>query len=82
MSKQWWVVTPEVEWTEIIIDGQGPTYSDPDVILIEADTARDAIRLGVREMLRSSQYKYCRDQQWNEACPYTGVRAEEAEVSP
>jgi hypothetical protein len=58
--KRWLVVTPEFSYTEYIVAGQGPSYAVRDVIEIEADTARDAIRLGVREMLRSpSGFSYC-----------------------
>jgi hypothetical protein len=58
----------------------GPYEPTCDVIEIEAETARDAIALGVVAMLKDwRQFQYCRDQRGDDACPYTGVRAEAAE---
>ena len=74
--KRWFVVTPEFSYTEVILDGQGPSYDTVDAIEIEAETARDAVKLGVREMLRRPGFSYCEDQQSDERCPYTGVFAE------
>ena len=78
--KRWWVVTPPASYTEVIVDGRGPTYEEPDVIGIEAETARDAVKLGVREMLRDYRFHYCRDQRLDERSPYTGVFAEVADA--
>jgi hypothetical protein len=76
--KRWFVVTPEFSYTEYIVAGQGPSYAVRDVIEIEAETARDAISLGVREMLRGRTFTYCEDQRSEGLCPYTGVFAEPA----
>lgn len=79
--KRWYVVTPEYDYTEIIVDGQGPTYTERDVIEIEAETARDAIALGVREMLTRRRsldgwrYQWCRDARAEKVSPYAGVKA-------
>jgi len=83
--KTWYVITPVFPYTEIIDEYGGPTYDICDVIEIEAETARDAIRFGVKEMLKGGwigkwkhqRYSYCKDQQLDNLCPYTGVRAEE-----
>lgn len=75
--KRWLVVTPEYEYTEIICDGQGPTYAICDVIEIEAETARDAVALGVKEMLRigGRDFQWCRDARYDKVSPYAGVKA-------
>ena len=78
---RWYVVTPPVGYVDVIVDGQGPWIEEPDVIEIEAATRRDAIALGVREMLRSRTYHYCRDQRCDGASPYTGVKAIHAEAT-
>jgi hypothetical protein len=68
--------------------GTGPTEYGCDVIEITAETKRDAIALGVREMLRApygdfarngSRFKWCRDARNDGYNPYAGVRAERAE---
>ena len=73
--KRWFVVTPPVGYTDIIVDGQGPWIDESDVIEIEANTARDAIALGVKIMLKSREYHYCRYQRMDSCSPYTGVKA-------
>lgn len=78
MRKRFYVVTPPVGYVDVIVDGQGPWVEEADVIEIEAATARDAIALGVREMLRSRSYNYCREQRSDGASPYTGVKAHPA----
>mgnify|MGYP001617182398 CR=1 FL=1 len=75
-NKRWFVVTPPVMWQDIVFDGQGPWYEDPDVIEIEAETAKDAVAMGVKLMLKSRDYSYCRDQRSDGCSPYTGVKAE------
>lgn len=75
--RRWNVVTPETAYTEIIVDGQGPTEWYSEVIEVEAETARDAIKLGVVLMLKDEFCQYCKEQRLNDGSPYTGVRAEE-----
>lgn len=83
--KLWYVVTPEYGVVIPILDyGQGPVEYGCDVIEIEAETRRDAIALGVREMLRGGKgghgrgerYEWCRDQRSDGLSPYAGVKAE------
>jgi len=80
--KRWMVVTPDYETYSF--NGIDPPEYGADVIEIEAETKRDAIRLGVVEMLKGGRfskyshgYSYCRDQRSDNASPYTGVWAEE-----
>jgi hypothetical protein len=79
------VVTPEYGTKiPILDDGSGPIEYGCDVIEIEADNKRDAIAMGVKEMLkggygghgRSMDYQWCRDQRKDNCSPYTGVTAE------
>lgn len=78
--KRWCVITPEHQTYD---GGFEPPEYGCDVIEIEAETKRDAIRLGVVEMLKGSRcgyrrwYRYCIDQRSDNASPYTGVWAEE-----
>ena len=82
--KRWLVVTPQYNEVIPVLDtGEGPTETVADVIEIEAETPRDAIALGVREMLRLAgrwrkdqpRFKLCADQRSDRLCPYTGVKA-------
>ena len=83
----WYVVTPNFEYTEVILDGQGPTYDVCDLIEIEAETARDAVLLGVKEMLRGSRqegspfrrFTWCLEQRADGLSPYAGVKAHAAD---
>ena len=75
MLKRYYVVTPPVLYQDIIVDGQGPWYEEPDVLEIEAETAKDAVMLGVKVMFKSRDYSYCREQRRDGCSPYTGVRA-------
>lgn len=87
--RRWLVITPEYSYTEIVCAEGGPTYTACDVIEIEAETRRDAIALGVMEMLKGGRtrgiigwydaYRWCLDQRADGLCPYTGVRAEEVD---
>lgn len=78
---RYYVVTPQYEMVDVILDdGTGPTEMVADVIEIEADSARDAVAFGVREMLRESQrrwrsFQWCQDQRSSGLSPYSGVRA-------
>lgn len=83
--KRWCVVTPEYGVLIPITDeGQGPMEYGCDVIEIEAETRRDAIVLGVREMLKGyngghghgQRYEWCLTQRDDGCSPFTGVRAE------
>jgi len=78
--KRWLVVTPTFSYTEWVCAEGGPTYDTADVIEIEAETKRDAIKLGVREMLSGLHYSYCEDQRSDGLCPYTGVYAEPYDI--
>lgn len=86
MSDEWhgyYVVTPEYGDVVPVLDyGQGPIEYGRDVIEIEARNERDAIALGVREMLRQptdrfgNPYRYCRDARKHGENPYVGVFVE------
>lgn len=83
--RRWYVSTPV--FVEVVCHGDdagnGPTEPLCDVIEIEAATAKDAICLGVVEMLKGgrqdeySRYTYCLDARSDGECPYSGVTAEE-----
>ena len=84
MLKRWLVLTPEYGVVIPVLDyGQGPVEYGCDGIEIEAETRRDAISLGVREMLkggkgghgRGMRYQWCRDQRSDGVSPYAGVTA-------
>ena len=80
--KLWYVVTPMFSYTEWVCAEGGPTYDVADVIEVEAETARDAVKLGVKAMLADHRrFNYCHDARQDGVCPYTGVRAEPAEVT-
>lgn len=81
--RRWYVVTPEYG-TKINLgldDGTGPMEYGADVIEIDAETARDAIALGVGEMLTGrsdgygGQYRWCVDARSDGVNPYAGVKA-------
>jgi len=83
--KHYYVITPEYGVVVPVLDyGAGPTEYGCDVIEIEAQNARDAIALGVREMLRAPHgngdflkgFNWCRDARADGCSPYAGVRAE------
>lgn len=81
--RRWYVVTPEYDTVVPVLDfGQGPIERGADVIEIEAETRRDAITLGVKEMLRLSRghagfkFDWCRTMQSDGSSPFTGVYAE------
>lgn len=74
--KRWYVVTPEFTVYEhhpegFIVDAQEVC----DWIEIEAETARDAIALGVREMLKWRD-SWCAMARTDQRSPYAGIRAE------
>jgi hypothetical protein len=80
---RWLVITPEYdEVVPILDDGTGPIEYGCDVIEIEAESRRDAIALGVNEMLKGGRqneygfYKWCRMARSDGESPYAGVRAE------
>lgn len=81
--KLYHVVTPEYDYTEYVCAEGGPTYPVCDVIEIEAKTRRDAVALGVREMLRGGKqgryerFRWCLDQRLDGLSPYAGVKAYE-----
>jgi hypothetical protein len=81
--KKWIVYTPEYGTVEPVLDfGQGPIEMGADVIEIEASTCRDAITLGVKEMLRlnrdsyGNHYQWCADNRSENLSPFAGVKAE------
>ncbi len=72
--KRFLIVTPAYE--------SGGDYYEPpevgaDVVEVEAETARDAVAIGVKLMLAGNRkfYRYCRNQRTNGCSPYAGVRA-------
>lgn len=77
--RHFYVVTPPVQYVEVVTDeGQGPIVEECDVIEVEAPTKRDAILMGVREMLKPQNrrlYHYCRNQRADGCSPFTGVKA-------
>jgi hypothetical protein len=87
--RRWLVLTPEYGVLIPVTDeGQGPIEYGCDGIEIEAETKRDAIVLGVKEMLkggrgghgRGERYEWCRDQRDDNRSPYTGVYAVDLEA--
>ena len=74
------VLTPEFDYTEVIMDGMGPVYTVRDYVEIVARNKKDAVALGVKHMLNSrypdgDHYQYVHDQRSDHCSPYTGVRA-------
>ena len=72
-SMRFWVVTPAYE--------QGGGYWDPpewgcDVVLVEAQNKRSAIRVGLRE-LRKIRSRWVQDKESDHQCPLNGLTAEE-----
>jgi len=88
LLKHWYVVTPTYDTVvPILDDGTGPIETGADCIEIEATTGRDAIALGVREMLRGgkcdqygSRFRWCIDARNDGCSPYAGVKAYGDEV--
>lgn len=79
--KRWLVVTPQFSYTEWVCAEGGPSYDTCDVVEVEAETARDAVKLGVKLMLEDHRhFTYCHEQRQDGACPYTGVWAEPADM--
>jgi hypothetical protein len=73
----YYVITPEFGHVVPVLDfGQGPIEYECDVIEIEAENKRDAISLGVREMLKDKSFRWCRDSRRDGESPYAGVRVE------
>lgn len=73
---KWLVVTPAYDVVVPVLDyGQGPIERECDVVEVDAATARDAITLGVKIMLRQ-RFKWCEDQRSDGCSPFAGVRAE------
>ncbi len=71
------VITPEYGDVVPVLDySQGPIEYGRDVIEVEASSSRDAIALGVKAMLNSREYRYCRDVRQAGENPYSGVFAE------
>lgn len=76
--RRFFVVTPLVAYVDLISpDIGGPIVEEAEVIEIEAETGRDAVKIGVRAMLADHSYRYCKEQRSDDLCPYTGVWAEE-----
>lgn len=79
--KRWWVITKEYgQVVPILDDGTGPMEYGRDVVEIEAVNRRDALILGVREMLRLHKsnwrdYRWCADNQGDGVNPFAGVKA-------
>jgi hypothetical protein len=68
------VVTPEyVTYPSTAIEQE--EYGR-DYLEIEAFSKREAISIAVKEWLNEKR-SYCKDQRQDNACPFTGVRAEE-----
>jgi hypothetical protein len=85
--KRWYVVTPEYGIVIPVLDfGQGPIEYGRDVIEVEAANARDAVALGVKEMLRhrygvpalQDKYEWCKMAQGDGSNPFAGVFAQPA----
>jgi hypothetical protein len=75
--KCWAVVTPPYIYTDVVCEYGGPSYEICDSLVIEARTARDAIKLAVKLWLSGKEKgSYCWDQKSDYLCPYTGLRAE------
>lgn len=75
--RNWIVITPEYGDVVPVLDyGQGPIEYGCDAIEIEAASKRDAIALGVKAMLNSKDYRYCRESRQFGENPYARVKAE------
>lgn len=73
--KHWWVITEEYGSVVPALDwGQGPIEYHRDAIEIEAATRRDALVLGVHEMLRLG-WDWCNGNRNNGISPFAGVKA-------
>ena len=73
---RWWVVSPEYGTVvPVCDDGTGPMEYGCDAVEVEADTKRDALLLGVQELLK-------RDDSWPSVNrqdgqpPWAGMRVE------
>jgi hypothetical protein len=75
--KTWLVVTPEYGEVIPIVDGQGPMEYGADVIFVEAESKRDALRLGVKAMKKRGDHYF-------DDCdnPFNGVKVYEAQYCP
>lgn len=78
--KRWYVITPVYDvYSESPLE---PAEQGRDVIEIEAASKRDAIALGVREMLKGgkrdewTRFKYCVESRDDGCNPFAGVIAE------
>lgn len=78
--RRWWVISKEYgQVVPILDDGTGPMEYGRDVVEIEATTRRDALILGVREMLRLNKsnyrhYRWCADNREEGVSPFVGVK--------
>lgn len=74
---RWLVLTPSYTYVEPVLeDGSGPTERTCDVIDVVAPTKREAIKIGVRRMLKENKSKgWVQYQQEDGKCPYTGITA-------
>lgn len=78
--RKYLVLTPSFDYMEVIVDGQGPTYSVRDYVEVVAKNKKDAVAFGVMLMLEGrypdgERYQYVHDQKSDNCSPYTGVRA-------
>lgn len=78
--RKYLVLTPEFDYTEIVNEYGGPTYTVRDFVEVIAKNKKDAVALGVKYMLThryssDQDYTYVHDQRSDDASPYTGVRA-------
>ena len=78
--RKYLVLTPEFDYTEVIMDGMGPSYTVRDYVEVVAKNKKDAVALGVQHMLNrrypdGDRYQYVHDQRSDNCSPYTGVRA-------
>ncbi len=68
---QWYVISPEYDYTEYIDEYGGPTYPVRDVVEVEADTAREARIKGVAMF-----EEWTTMARGDDINPFTGVKAE------
>ena len=76
LARRWIVCSPEYEWVDVIVDGQGPIEIVRDCVEVEADTARDARVLGVR--LMRQQFRRGYHNRYSDDNPFSGLLVERA----
>lgn len=76
--KLYFVVGPEnVDYSGVYGDPPEPPEYGCDCVMIEAENKRDAVMLGVQEILRTQRRSTAEDNRGDGLPPWAGYRAEE-----